>query len=146
MGYAGKSPFVVNGIPVIPDLTAFLGDAVYGKMLICRHVAAFDMSFLCHTFNGMGIDANLRFTDTRDITLSIPNLTSHSLVAVAKYYGITNEVAHRAKADAIASGKTLCKYLESCSPGVFRNKASCGGRLIHLLQKLKTMDCLRLHR
>ena len=96
---------------VIPELTAFLGDAICGKTLICGHVAAFDMSFLCRAFNDMGIEADLRFVDTRDIALSIPELTSHSLASVAEHFGITNENAHRAKADALTCGKVLWKYL-----------------------------------
>ena len=98
---------------VLPDLASFLGDAVCGKTLICGHVTAFDMSFLCRAFSEMGIDADLRFVDTWDIALSIPELTSHSLTAVAEFFGITNEEAHRAKADAMASGQVLCKYLRS---------------------------------
>ena len=98
---------------VLPDLASFLGDALCGKTLICGHVTAFDMSFLCRAFNEIGIDADLRFVDTRDIALSIPELTSHSLAAVAEHFCITNEEAHRAKADAMASGQVVCKYLRS---------------------------------
>lgn len=96
---------------VLPDLVTFLGDALCGKTLICGHVTAFDMSFLCRAFSELGIYADLRFVDTRDIALSIPELTSHSLAAVAEYFGITNEEAHRAKADAMTSGQVLWKYL-----------------------------------
>ena len=96
---------------VLPDLALFLGDAVCGKTLICGHVTAFDMSFLCRAFSEMGIDADLRFVDTRDIALSIPELTSHSLAAVAEHFGVTIGEAHRAKADAMTSGKILWKYL-----------------------------------
>ena len=38
--------------------------------------------------NNLRIDADLRFVDTRDVALSIPELKSHSLTAVAEHYGI----------------------------------------------------------
>ena len=52
------------------------------------HIAAFDMGFLYRALNNLGIDADLRFVDTRDVALSIPELKSHSLTAVAEHYGI----------------------------------------------------------
>lgn len=95
---------------ILPDREVFLSDAICGKTLICGHVAAFDMSFLCHALNDLGIDADLRFVDTRDVALSIPELKSHSLTAVAEHYGIANEKTHRAKSDAMVSGQVLLKY------------------------------------
>lgn len=97
---------------VIPRFAEFLGDALTGDTLICGHVTAFDLSFLCRALNEQGISADFRFVDTREAALSIPELTSHSLAAVVEYFCLRNENAHRAKDDAMASGKVLWKYLE----------------------------------
>lgn len=113
----GITDEMLSGAPVpeevIPQFAAFLGDALTGDTLICGHVTAFDLSFLCHALNEQGISADFRFVDTREVALSIPELTSHSLAAVVEYFGLQNENAHRAKDDAMASGKVLWKYLEN---------------------------------
>lgn len=100
---------------VLQRLVAFMGDAVYGRTLICGHVPAFDMSFLCHALNRAGISANFRFVDTRELAVTIPDLTSHSLSAVADYFKIPHDKVHRAKEDAILSGQIFLKILRNRS-------------------------------
>ena len=97
---------------VYPEFMKFLGAASKGETMICGHVAAFDLSFLCKTLDRLGKTANFRFVDTRQLATQIPELTHHSLVEVAEYFGVPHEHAHQAKEDALTSGRILCKMLE----------------------------------
>ena len=97
---------------IYPELMRFLGTAAKGETMICGHVAAFDLSFLCKTLGRLGITANFRFVDTRQLATQIPELTHHSLAAVAEYFQVPHEHAHQAKEDALTSGQIFCKMLE----------------------------------
>ena len=97
---------------VYPEFMKFLGDAATGKTLICGHVAAFDLRFLCKALDRLGIEASFRFIDTRQLATQIPELEHHSLAAVAEYFEILHEKAHQAKEDALTSGRILLKILE----------------------------------
>lgn len=99
-------------IDVYPEFMKFLGDAASGKALICGHVAAFDLSFLCKALDRLGIEAVFRFIDTRQLATQIPELEHHSLAAVAEYFEIPHEKAHQAKEDALTSGRILLKIVE----------------------------------
>ena len=107
---------MLEGAPVpqavYPDLLHFLGDAAVGNTLICGHVTAFDLSFLCRELSLLGLSADFRFVDTRRLAVENPDLQSHSLAAVAQYYGISHEHAHRAEEDAAVSGKILLRMLQ----------------------------------
>ena len=97
---------------IYPELMRFLGTAAKGETMICGHVAAFDLSFLCKTLGRLGITANFRFVDTRQLATQILELTHHSLAAVAEYFNVSHEHAHQAKEDALTSGQIFCKMLE----------------------------------
>lgn len=97
---------------VYPEFMKFLGDASSGKTLICGHVAAFDLSFLCKVLDRLGIEAAFRFIDTRQLVTQISELEHHSLAAAADYFEIPHENAHQAKEDALTSGRILLKILE----------------------------------
>ena len=97
---------------IYPEFMKFLGVAAKGEIMICGHVAAFDLSFLCKTLNRIGIDANFRFVDTRQLATKIPELAHHSLAAVAEYFEVPLEHAHQAKEDALISGWIFCNMLE----------------------------------
>lgn len=97
---------------VYPEFMKFLGDAASGKTLICGHVAAFDLSFLCKALDRLGIEAAFRFIDTRQLATQFPELEHHSLAAVAEYFEIPHEKAHQAKEDALTSGRILLKIVE----------------------------------
>ena len=97
---------------VYPEFMKFLGNAVTGKTLICGHVAAFDLSFLCKVLDRLGIEAAFRFVDTRQLATQIPELEHHSLAAAADYFDIPHDKAHQAKEDAFTSGRILLKMLE----------------------------------
>ena len=56
---------------IYPEFMKFLGDAVLGKIVICGHVAAFDLSFLCRILERLGIEADFRFVDTRQLATQI---------------------------------------------------------------------------
>ena len=96
---------------VYPELLTFLDDAVTGDTLIGGHVTAFDLSFLCRELSLLNQKADFRFIDTRRLTVWNPELESHSLPAVAKYYGISHEHPHCAEADAAVSGQILLRVL-----------------------------------
>ena len=97
---------------VYPEFMKLLGDAASGKALICGHVAAFDLSFLCKALDRHGIVATFRFIDTRQLATQIPELEHHSLAAAADYFEVPHEKAHQAKEDALTSGRILLKILE----------------------------------
>ena len=97
---------------IYPELLGFLGDAAAGKTVICGHVAAFDLSFLCKTLDRLGMPARFRFVDTRQLVTEIPELEHHSLAAAAEYFGIPHENAHHAKEDALTSGRILSRMPE----------------------------------
>ena len=105
-------PTKINGEVTESVAVIFLGDAASGKVLVCGHVAAFDLSFLCNTLDRLGIEAAFRFIDTRQLATQIPELEHHSLAAVAEYFEIPHEKAHQAKEDALTSGRILLKKLE----------------------------------
>ena len=97
---------------IYPELLKFLGDAASGMTVICGHVAAFDLSFLCGILDRLGIAASFRFVDTRQLATLIPELKHHSLAAVAEYFDVPHENAHHAREDALTSGRILQKMLE----------------------------------
>ena len=97
---------------IYPELLEFLGDAAAGKTVICGHVAAFDLSFLCRTLDRLGIEAYFRFVDTRQLAVQIPGLEHHSLAAVAEYFDVPHKNAHHAEEDALTSGRILQKMME----------------------------------
>ena len=97
---------------VYPKFMKFLGDAAKGTTLICGHVAAFDLSFLCKALKQLGIEAAFRFIDTRQLATQIPELEHHSLAAAAEFFDIPHDKAHQAKEDALTSGRILLKILE----------------------------------
>lgn len=97
---------------IYPKLMEFLGDAAVCKTVLCGHVAAFDLSFLCKALDRLKINAAFRFVDTRQLATQIPELEHHSLTAVADYFEISHEKGHQAKEDALTSGRILLKILE----------------------------------
>ena len=97
---------------VYPEFMKFLGDAASGKALICGHVAAFDLSFLCKALDRFGIEAAFRFIDTRQLATQISELDHHSLAAAADFFEIPHEKDHQAKDDALTSGRILLKILK----------------------------------
>lgn len=107
----------VSGAPgeaeLLPELLSFLGDCASGDTMICGHVTAFDLSFLCVAMERHGLSAAFKFVDTRQLAVEIPELTSHSLAAAADYFGISHENAHHALDDAMVTGLVLSKMLES---------------------------------
>lgn len=96
---------------IYPEFLRFLGDTASGKTIVCGHVAAFDLSFLCRTLDRLGLAASFRFIDTRQLATLIPELEHHSLAAVAEYFQIPHEHAHQAREDALTSGQILREML-----------------------------------
>ena len=100
---------------VYQDFLAFLGDAADGKTIMCGHVAAFDMSLLCHALERILPDktASFKFVDTRELILPIPELEHHTLIAAAEYFGVQYDKAHHALVDALACGEILRQILKT---------------------------------
>ena len=97
---------------VYKQFLEFIGSAANGWTVICGHVAAFDLSFLCRTLDRLGLAGQFRYVDTRELATMIPELEHHSLGAVAEYFGIPHENDHHAKEDALTSGRILLEILE----------------------------------
>ena len=89
----------------------FIGDAANSGTIICGHVVAFDLSFLCRRMDELGLTGHFRFIDTRQLAVRIPELEHHSLGAVAQHFGIPHEMAHHAREDALTSGRILWRIL-----------------------------------
>ena len=99
-------------VEVFPEFLDFIGNSTFGGTVICGHVAAFDLSFLCRTLDRLGLAGQFRYVDTRELATMIPELEHHSLGAVAEYFGIPHENDHHAKEDALTSGRILLEILE----------------------------------
>lgn len=97
---------------VYPEFLAFLGDALEGKTMLCAHNARFDMDFLSETLMRLGYDATISCVDTLALSRKMLKLRSNKLNTVAQYFGIENEQAHHAVADAEVCGKILQELLK----------------------------------
>lgn len=97
---------------VYPEFLKFLGDALEGKTMLCAHNARFDMDFLSETLMRLGYDATISCVDTLALSRKMLKLRSNKLNAVAQYFGIENEQAHHAVADAEVCGKILQELLK----------------------------------
>ena len=104
---------------VYQQFLEFINDAANEETVICGHVAAFDLSFLCRTLDRLGLAGQFRFVDTRQLATMIPGLEHHGLGAVAEYFGIPHENAHHAKEDALTSGRILREILDHMNEKVF---------------------------
>ncbi len=99
---------------VYPELIRFLGDALYGRILMCAHNGKFDFSFLTNTFMRLGLPGTLiRYADTLALSRQyLPSLPNHRQGTVEKYFGLSNRSAHRASADAEICGQILLGILD----------------------------------
>ena len=96
----------------LAGLLSFFKEATAGETILCGHVAAFDLSFLCKMMERYNVAGDFAFVDTRQIAVQNPEIGSHSLQSVAQYYGISIENAHHALEDALVTGRIMCRMLQ----------------------------------
>jgi len=93
---------------LIPHFTKFLGDLPF-----VGHNARFDYGFL-----NMAMEIHLNKTMLNDVLCSarfarrlLPELPSKRLGAICEHFDITNEAAHRARGDALATSIIFNRFL-----------------------------------
>jgi ATP-dependent DNA helicase DinG len=96
---------------VMKDFCAFVGDAI-----LVGHNVSFDLGFINHALVGSGAFALLNsYWDTAEISrIYLPTLSDHKLSTLTEHFGIKLENAHRAYADAEATGLALneiCRHI-----------------------------------
>lgn len=99
---------------IIEKFCRFLNEtgALEGKMLLAAHNAGFDVRFLKETLERLGFYGTLRYFDTVSASRKLlPHLKSHSLASLEHYYGLHNQKAHRALADARVCGDVIVQWL-----------------------------------
>ena len=93
---------------ILPKFLEFVGDAA-----LVAHNASFDVSFIHHNANELGLTFNPTVLDT--VTLAralLPNLNRYKLDTVAKALNISLENHHRAVDDAEATANIFVKFIE----------------------------------
>lgn len=93
----------------LKDLFSFVGDSV-----LVGHNVPFDIGFInYHSALNKGAVLTNKFWDTQEISrVYFPFVSDHKLSTMLKFFHITPEAAHRATADAEASGLLLIAMTE----------------------------------
>lgn len=93
---------------IMPHLLEFLGNTP-----IVAHNASFDYGFLSHntSLHTNNTLDNHKICTKRLANRLLPDLPSKKLSHLCDHYEITNEQAHRAMSDVLATNKVLCKFL-----------------------------------
>lgn len=104
----GITDDMVKGQPLFEDVIPDFYKFTYGCSLVCHNIA-FDFPFLISGGNGAGYAFGDRKTfDTMAIAPSaLPGISRLSLDSVLEALGLTNDSAHRAWADALATAKAF---------------------------------------
>lgn len=98
---------------VYPKLIEFLGEAIHGNILMCAHNASFDFNFLCNTFNRLGYECDIVYTDTLKLSKEyVSGLPNYKQPTLETHFGLTNTASHRAASDAENCGHILLRLLE----------------------------------
>lgn len=99
---------------IYPKFIEFLGDAVNGNIVMCAHNASFDFNFLCNTLSRLNYTANFQYIDTLSLARQYVNgVTNYKQSSLERYFGLTNDTAHRAASDAENCGKIFFHLLHS---------------------------------
>lgn len=99
---------MIEGAPAIPDVlpgfSRFLGDAV----MVGHNIAAFDANFLYDAGGRIGAPVTNDFVDTMRLARKLhKDWAHHRLKDLRKAFGISDDGAHRALADALATTRAL---------------------------------------
>jgi ATP-dependent DNA helicase DinG len=99
-----------------PDIVSSLKKffSFVGEDVLVGHNISFDLGFINHysVLNG-GFVLGGKAWDTAEISrVYLPYVSDHKLASLAKYFGISLENAHRAEADATATGMVLVALSE----------------------------------
>lgn len=98
---------------VYPKLIEFLGEAIQGNILMCAHSASFDFNFLCNTFNRLGYECDIVYTDTLKLSKKyVSGLPNYKQSTLETHFGLINTASHRAASDAENCGHILLRLLE----------------------------------
>ena len=101
---------MVEDAPIFSDIAQDIRNFIGGNTIVA-HNTTFDFNFLNHNFK------KREYTPLFNNTLCtcklsrriIPDLNSHSLKNMCKYFSINNNQAHRAMSDALATKELFCK-------------------------------------
>lgn len=108
---------------VYREFIEFLGDAAYGKVIMCAHNARFDFNFLSNTLSRLGINAQFKYVDTLSLARRyIIGLKNYQQCTISACIGLNNDSAHRAESDAVICGKILCSILERAEKVIEKEK------------------------
>ncbi len=107
-GLTGISNEMLSGAPaisdVLPEFSRFLGDGV----MVGHNIASFDANFLYDAGERVGTPVTNDFVDTMRLARKLhKDWAHHRLGDLREAFGITDEGAHRALADALATSKAL---------------------------------------
>jgi DNA polymerase III epsilon subunit family exonuclease len=104
---------VMNGMPLNQALNTLWG--LINRHVFTAHNAQFDLGFLHAESARIGIQHTV---ETHVDTLNLARRTDadrtrkHSLQALCEHYGITNEQAHEARSDAMATAQLLLRLMK----------------------------------
>lgn len=98
---------------VYKKLCEFLGGAIHQQIALCAHNAKFDMDFLCMALRRNGIDADIYYLDTLELSRKIvKKLDNYKQSTVAEHFQIEIKNAHRACDDARVCGEIMKNLIE----------------------------------
>lgn len=97
---------------VLPKFRKYIGNRT-----IIAHNAKFDVGFLNYYLNIQGLEPINKFICTIELLKSNKNYRGKNkkLSTACEYYGISNEAAHRAYSDTMATAKLFLKLREEIS-------------------------------
>jgi DNA polymerase III epsilon subunit-like protein len=104
---------VSNGMPLSQALGALWN--IINSHVFTAHNAQFDLSFLHAESARVGIQHTVHsHVDTLELArrTDTDRTRKHSLQALCEHYGITNEQAHEARSDALATAQLLMRLMK----------------------------------
>ena len=104
---------------IYPSLIEFLGEALYGNIIMCAHNAKFDFDFLSNTLSRLGFNANIKYIDTLSLSRKhLRGLENYKQNSVEAHFGLTNTASHRAVSDAENCGHILSRLLDIANESI----------------------------
>lgn len=104
---------------IYPRLIEFLGEALYGNIIMCAHNAKFDFDFLSNTLSRLGFDADIKYIDTLSLAKKyLRGLNNYKQKSIETHLGLTNTASHRAVSDAENCGRILFRLLDIANESI----------------------------